>query len=469
MTDYLFGMTDPGRVRDNNEDVFIAEEVMDGQFMIAGVIDGVGGYDGGEIAAALSKEIILAELAEVGKDVIAQLEIAFLLANEEIIGRKIGDANLSGMACVATVAVIDKKNNLLYYIHVGDTRLYLFRDNSLVKLSHDQSFVGFLEDSGRLTEVAAMQHPKRNQINQALGLASRDGMTDAYFETGTSPFLPGDQILLCSDGLTDMVNKEAISEVLTTSASLKDKSSTLINLANAAGGKDNVTVVLARNDKAIAVHETAKPLAAAAIVPPQPVVPVAPRVVTEAPVQQEAKSGNKGLLLLSVLCLALLATTIFLYVSRPAVVTTQDKVAVLRPVNTQEKWLRDTVSKLKGDTLFLSADVLKEPVRLSAALNFTQDTLVIRTKGKVVFSSDSLYKGPAMVFAASSKYVQMDSLVFENFETAIVSYNNALDLKNTNFVNCKHPLAVLFAFPDKSFVTGRISKRAYLTDSVSKK
>lgn len=474
MADQLFGITHPGQVRLNNEDVFIAQKSNDGQFMIAGVIDGVGGYEGGEIAAAITKEIVLNELAEIGKDITAQLDIAFLLANEEIIAKKIGNKDLAEMACVATVAVIDMENNQLYYIHVGDTRLYLFRDNSLVKISHDQSFVGFLEDSGRLTEEAAMQHPKRNQIDQALGLTSRDGMTNTYFETGTSPFLPGDLILVCSDGLTDLVTKEELVRVLSKSDSLENKAGQLVDLANAAGGKDNITVVLSKNDKPVKVHESSRPVAEVSKPIVAAPIQVTPVITDNAPINREIESqpktnSHKGLILLSLLCMILLASTIFLFVSRPNEPTNEVKNAVIPLINIQEKRLTDTLAKFTGDTLLLSADIFKEPIRLTKPLNFTQDTLVIKTKGKITFVSDSAYKGPAMIFSAACKYISIDSVVFEHFETAIVAYNNALDLNNTRFNQCKHALQVLFEFPDQYFVNGRISKRAYHADSTSKK
>jgi serine/threonine protein phosphatase PrpC len=109
------------------------------------------------------------------------------------------------------MALVDIANNKFYYTHVGDTRLYLFRD-SLVKVSRDHSFVGFLEDNGKLSEEAAMRHPKRNEINKALGFDAQIASKD-YIETGESPFLPGDMLLLCSDGLTDMVNNSAITSI----------------------------------------------------------------------------------------------------------------------------------------------------------------------------------------------------------------------------------------------------------------
>jgi len=504
----LFGITDTGKVRDNNEDVFIAEEVRSGQFIIAGVIDGVGGYEGGEVAAALTREVVLAEMATIGADVPAQLEIAFNLANEEIFARKLEDQKLSAMACVATVAVIDRLNNLLHYIHVGDTRLYLFRDHSLIKLSSDQSPVGFLEDSGRITEEAAMQHPKRNIINQALGLGSQEEMSDSYFETGSSPFLPGDLILVCSDGLTDMINKEVIARVLDSSGTLQARAEKLIAEANAAGGNDNITVVLALNDKAPVSHPVSRPAAdlfsQAANEVPELKAPVSPAVQEIPPsevnqrnnpfVKKEPSSGvlagtNQGsdnvtqqnktpggnqtlVIILSALCLLFLASTAWLFFTNPPVKLKPSGTLNPAPavtVNLQEKQLIDTLSKLKGDTLILSAGFFKSPVHLSRALNINRDTLIIKTKGDLIFQRDSAYKGPAMILSPACKYVVIDQLVLENFETGIVSYKNVLDLKNVKFNNCKYPLQILFEFPDRSFINGRISKRAFQADTLAKK
>jgi serine/threonine protein phosphatase PrpC len=520
MVSYLFGITDTGRVRENNEDVFIAEEVMDGRFMIAGVIDGVGGYEGGEIAAALTKEVLQSELAVIGTDVLSQLEIAFNLANEEIYAKKLEDKQLANMACVATVAVIDQPNNLLHYIHVGDTRLYLFRDHSLIKLSSDQSPVGFLEDSGRISEEAAMQHPKRNIINQALGLGSQEEMSESYFETGSSAFLPGDLVLICSDGLTDMVNKEVITRVLSTSLELKDKAEKLVAEANNAGGNDNVTIVLAKNNKAPVSHPVSRPgadlfsqgandtpdikVVAKASAPAAkenapaientPVIkdtaredieeikrinePNNPYLKQAADMRGRAEGmtlpkSNKGLvILLSVICVLLLASTVWLFFTNPPLKLKDS--GTLNPIpapglNPQEKLISDTLSKLKGDTLILSGDMFKGPVRLSRAVTINRDTLIIKTSGNVILQRDSAYKGPALLLSPVCKYVLIDQLVLENFETGIVSYKNVLDLKNVRFNNCKYPLQVLFEFPDHSFVNGRVSKRAFQADSLLKK
>ncbi|HEY0177665.1 MAG TPA: protein phosphatase 2C domain-containing protein [Pedobacter sp.] len=498
MADHLFGITDTGKVRENNEDVFIAEEVMKGQFTIAGVIDGVGGYEGGEIAAALTREVVLNELTLVGGDIITQLILAFNLANEEIVARKLEDQQLVNMACVATIAVIDRQNNQFHYIHVGDTRLYLFRDNSLIKISHDQSFVGFLEDSGRITEEEAMQHPKRNQINQALGLESLEEKSDNYFETGSSPFLPGDILLLCSDGLTDLVDKKSITAALAADSKLKVKAGKLVDEANKAGGKDNVTVVLARNDKTPVKHEISPPVAD--LFTP---VPVPETNDLKPQVQQELKPDtgtinetipvlNKGndadpvikithnhkglIILLSALCLLFLTAALWLFFTSPPVkLKGSGQLNAVHPtplnpyLNPQEKMISDTLSRLKGDTLILSGKLVKSPVRLSRALSINRDTLIIKTSGDIVFQRDPAYKGPALILSAACKYIVIDRLVLENFETGIVSYKNVMDLKNVRFDGVKTPLQVLFEFPDHSFVNGRVSKRAYQADSLAKK
>ena len=509
MADHLFGITDTGKVRKNNEDVFIAEELMNGQFILAGVIDGVGGYEGGEVAAAVTKEVVLSELEVVGREITTQLNLAFNLANEEIIGRKLLDKQLADMACVATIAVVDKLNNMLYYIHVGDTRLYLFRDKSLIKISHDQSFVGFLEESGRLTEQEAMKHPKRNEINQALGLGSREEMTASYFETGSSPFLPADLILLCSDGLTDLVNSEAISAVLSTDGTLKAKAAKLVALANGAGGKDNITVVLALNDKLPVQHEVARPAdlkseisetQGTAVKPSGAIQSAAPVIRSEEgksqaevnppkhhgsvssinirPVTPEQNSlpdngkvqVNKFLLIfLTVFSILFVIASIWLSISYYNNRPKPEVIAAAPPVNLPEKQLQDSLARLKGDTLFLSAKVFKSPIRLTHALIINRDTLVIKQEGNVVLLRDSAYTGPALFLSPECKHIVADQLVIQGFETGIVSEQNALEMKNVRFIQCKNPIQVFFGFPDGYFVNGRLNKRNYQADSLAKK
>jgi PPM family protein phosphatase len=249
MAENYFGLTDKGRVRDNNEDNFIAQPIMKGGMIAACVIDGVGGYEGGEIAAGIAKESILKNLQSVKPDIFQTLREALISANKNIYTEKTETSSNQEMACVVTLALIDVSQNRFYYAHVGDTRLYLFRDNSLVKITRDQSFVGFLEDSGRLSEEEAMNHPKRNEINKALGFDNQIEIQADYADSGESPFLPGDLLLLCSDGLSDMISSSQMISILNTKESLHQKAEALITAANDAGGKDNITVVLVKNEK----------------------------------------------------------------------------------------------------------------------------------------------------------------------------------------------------------------------------
>ena len=153
MSNNFFGITDRGLVRQNNEDTFIAEAVND--LIVAAAIDGVGGYEGGEVASGIARETILKCIHSLhGGDVINLMKDALHAANEAIYAEKSRNKEYEEMACVLTIAITDINHNKFYYAHVGDTRLYLFRDNGMVKLTRDHSFVGYLEDSGRLSEEA---------------------------------------------------------------------------------------------------------------------------------------------------------------------------------------------------------------------------------------------------------------------------------------------------------------------------
>ena len=249
MAENFAGITDTGRMRENNEDTFIAERILDDTFIMACVIDGVGGYAYGEVAAAVARETLLDYFSKPSGDMAVMVKASFIAANDRIFAEKQRDSDFERMACVLTLAVVDTENNQFLYAHLGDTRLYLLRDGSLVKIARDHSFVGFLEDSGRLSEAAAMRHPKRNEINKALGFQKQIDIPEDYIETGQSPFLPGDMLLLCSDGLTDLVPKDEITAVLTGTGSLTEKAVELVAAANEKGGRDNITVVLVYHDK----------------------------------------------------------------------------------------------------------------------------------------------------------------------------------------------------------------------------
>lgn len=476
MAENFFGITDTGKVRDNNEDAFIAKKVMDNKFIIACAIDGVGGYSGGEIAAEIARDSIFENFAKPSGDLIASMKSSFIEANQKIFDEKLQTKEHSKMACVLTLAVVDVENNQFHYAHVGDTRLYLLRDSSLVKVSKDHSFVGFLEDSGRIDEDAAMKHLKRNEINKALGFGRDIENQDDYIETGSSPFLPGDMLLLCSDGLTDMVNKDAITSVLMGQASLEDKAKQLIDLANKNGGKDNITVVLVQNDSASSWQATppASTIHSGAekkkvLTKPQPglsenrPVPIAP------PVSHSKKTGpvNK---ILAALCVFLLGTTLFLLWKNTR--GSDSKDPVIAPVedkrNPEEKKLQEAINAVGNDTLVLSDSLFKQAIVISDTLDIHQDSLFILARGKIVLRADSTFKGPAIELSADSRFILLDGLQFENFNVAVSAQNDALFLRNVQFFNCKWPVQNFFVFPDRQYITGRLAG-AYMfrTDSLN--
>lgn len=472
MANNFFGITDMGKQRQNNEDAFIAEKSGDGNFIIACVVDGVGGYAGGEIAAEIARATILEQLQYIAGDIVPLLVNTFTIANQRIYEEKVQNKELENMACVLTLAVVDVLNNKFYYAHVGDTRLYLLRDYSLIKISKDHSFVGFLEDSGRLTEEAAMDHPKRNEINKALGFAGQISKDPDFVETGNSPFLPGDILLLCSDGLTDLVDKSKITDILTASEDLPQKGKKLIDAANNRGGKDNVTVVLVHNDKQRKQHSATKPVAAVKVAEQPEVTPAPVKKDEEPEPVVKTKSNGGTVAILTLLCFIFLGGFIWQFKKNAdqAAIPKKTDTLVARPMkNAVELKLQDTINKLKGHTLLLSAADFQQPIVLSDTLHINKDSLYIKTKGAIVFKKDSTYKGPAIVLAANCKYVVLDSVAFDGFPTAIMTHNDALVLKNVQFTNCLAPVQVSYLFPNKKYISGRLFGSMFKTDSVPTK
>ncbi|WP_462264754.1 PP2C family protein-serine/threonine phosphatase [Mucilaginibacter sp.] len=473
MDEHYFGLTDVGRVRTNNEDTFMAQPVQDGRYILAAAIDGVGGYNGGEIAAEIAREQLENQFLSAHTEPLQALVNAFGQGNAQIYARKQQERDLDSMACVATAALVDIENNQFYYVHVGDTRLYLFRDHSLIKITNDQSFVGFLEDSGRLSEAAAMQHPKRNEINKALGFGNSLTSEKDYIETGHSPFLPGDLLLLCSDGLTDMVDRQQITAVLLSDAGLAQKAQQLIEAANRNGGRDNVTVVLVHNYKQPQQHIATKPVNTE-IQQPAVLNKVVPQTQEMPPESNPApepiyKSNYKIVILLSLLCLAFLAAAAWFYwqahQQKPlaAVPATIPAAAQQQQQSTQLLKLQDTINKLKGNTLQLTGESFAVPLILNDTLKINKDTLYI--KGRLIFKAGTGYTGPAIALGPACRKVVLNGVSFDGFRTGIASINDALQLQQVRFVNCTYPVQVAYVINSAVPVSIRVPMLRYQTDT----
>lgn len=239
------GKSDMGRVRTNNEDAFIVQNIWDNRTVLAVAIDGVGGYDGGEVAADIARTKIpqYLEVSSNGER-LELLKRAVTSANNAIYKARTEDGKYPSMSCVLTSAIIDVERKEINMVHVGDTRLYCYHGGKLKKLSHDHSLVGYREEIGDLTEEEAMHHPQRNVINRDVGSAMHKTDDNEFIEAEIYTLLPNTILLLCSDGLTDLVTSAMISDVLGRSDTLEKKAQALIDMANNEGGKDNVTVVL---------------------------------------------------------------------------------------------------------------------------------------------------------------------------------------------------------------------------------
>ena len=237
--------TDTGRQRRENEDCAFARAPV---FVVA---DGMGGAQAGEVAAQIAVDAFSHGLPDSGRPE-ERLASRVQEANQRIWEQSRARSEQAGMGTTLTAAYLDDSE--LAIAHVGDSRAYLFRDGSLRRLTQDHSLVDELVRRGKLTEEQAAEHPQRSIITRALGAEPT-----VEVDTWTYPVRPGDVLLLCSDGLTSMVSEERMEEILRGSIDLGVAAQQLIDEANAAGGRDNITVVLSRIEDARALADGAQP------------------------------------------------------------------------------------------------------------------------------------------------------------------------------------------------------------------
>jgi serine/threonine protein phosphatase PrpC len=228
--------TDTGRQRRGNEDSSYARPPV---FVIA---DGMGGAQAGEVASQIAVEAFSRGLPEHGTAE-ERLSVVVQRANREIYERAQTERDRAGMGTTLTAAYLDGDHVAI--AHVGDSRAYLLRDGELTRLTEDHSLVEELLRGGKLTEQEALEHPQRSIITRALG---PEPIVEV--DTWSYPLRPGDVVLLCSDGLTSMIPEQQVQAALVESPSLQAGADRLIDEANSAGGRDNITVVLFRVEDA---------------------------------------------------------------------------------------------------------------------------------------------------------------------------------------------------------------------------
>ena len=221
--------TDTGKKRRRNEDDYVVEPPL---FAIA---DGMGGAQAGELASSLAAGAVRGgDAAGSGEGRVVDL---IQEANRRVYQRSSQDAAVSGMGTTMTVALVE--DDTVVFGHVGDSRAYLIRDGKLEQLTEDHSLVAELVRSGKLSPEEAETHPQRSVITRALGTDP-----DVDVDTFSIPTQPGDLFMLCSDGLTSMVEDEEILKTVEKhSDNLQAATKALIRAANKGGGEDNITVV----------------------------------------------------------------------------------------------------------------------------------------------------------------------------------------------------------------------------------
>jgi len=275
---FAFGeRTDVGRGRPENEDSHLVDPE-DGLYAVA---DGMGGHRAGEVASATAIDALKA--AYLGGQ---RLDEAVGAANAAVFARAAEDAALRGMGTTLTAIALHDSTAELG--HVGDSRAYLMRDGSVTQVTEDHSLVEQLVREGRLTPEEAQNHPQRAIITRALGVDP-----DVQVDTYRIDLKPGDRLLICSDGLTNMLSDDTIAQTLRRHADPQQAAETLVDMANQAGGDDNITVVLVDalsdgGDGAAATPQVERS--------PEPQVAVEDEEETEPPVQPGTR-GVRSLLL----------------------------------------------------------------------------------------------------------------------------------------------------------------------------
>lgn len=230
-----FALTHTGLIRNKNEDRYLIKEIADGSALLA-VADGMGGEVAGDYAA----EIIRNKLDSIqpssknnGQRLLSLVEEA----DRVILDKVEKDSSLEGMGTTITGVLL--QNGIGSWVHVGDGRLYILRDQKLIQISTDQNMAQFLLEEHEITEEEAQTHPSRNQLDQCVGCGN------CIPDTGRLEIKAGDLLILTTDGLHGEMSSETIAFLLTSKDNIEAKAKSLIQAALGAGGKDNMTVVVA--------------------------------------------------------------------------------------------------------------------------------------------------------------------------------------------------------------------------------
>ena len=235
-----YGRTDIGKVRKENQDKFDCFET--GGAVCLVVCDGMGGAKGGKVASDVCVKTVRKVLTDLltedmtEQDVVRAVKTATETANKTILALSENDESLSGMG--TTLALVIIRDNRFFYTHLGDSRIYAIDDAAAVRLTKDHSFVQEMVDLGKLTPEEAENHPQKNIITNAVGIH------EEVEQTVKADFLNGRKLLLCSDGLSNMLSDLEIFDIVFRYKVTEDCVSALVSNAINKGGTDNITAVI---------------------------------------------------------------------------------------------------------------------------------------------------------------------------------------------------------------------------------
>lgn len=242
----IVGKTDAGRMRTMNQDVF-DYGTLSSDACYAVVCDGMGGENAGNVASQMACDIISNRIRTGFREGIDQNSIRNLLmsavtaANVEVHNSAVANPEFKGMGTTVVAALLEK--NTLHVAHVGDSRAYIINKNEFTQVTRDHSFVQELLEQGKISDEDAMHHPQRNLITRAVGVEKN--VCIDYLETMLNA---DDRVLICTDGLTNSCTSSTIYNTVLNN-SLEAVPERLIDLANEAGGTDNITIVLLAEEK----------------------------------------------------------------------------------------------------------------------------------------------------------------------------------------------------------------------------
>ena len=235
----FFGKSDIGKIRRTNEDFYLSQKISDHEYIFI-VADGMGGHQAGDVASKLGTNTFFKEYKlrrSAGMEITEAMEESIYKANESILQMAASDPRKTGMGTTFSACVV--YDSFAHIIHVGDSRVYLIRDNRLSRLTRDQTFVEKMVEEGRISEEEAREHPQKNILYMSLGAQeSFDPEARSDIE-----IRDGDTFVICSDGLNNMISDDIILDY-TLSYSPQEAVERLIEAANEMGGIDNTTILI---------------------------------------------------------------------------------------------------------------------------------------------------------------------------------------------------------------------------------